>query len=150
MPKYRIKKYISHNTNKNTKFSRVIKYYSRKERYMEIDLKCEHMILDAEHESVIFYPSREDSLERLMENDVQFASLEPTPEDVFFQKASIEQLYKAIGKLNSDEQKLIFALFFNNKTETAAGAVLGISQQAVHKRKTKILKKLKNFLENGC
>ena len=48
-------------------------------------------------------------------------------------------------QLTKEERDFICALFFDEKTESDVAKALGVSQQAVHKRKNRILKKLKHF-----
>lgn len=60
----------------------------------------------------------------------------------------LEQLYKALSLLSEDEQYLIRQLFFEERTERDLAEELKIYHNAVHKRKNRILKKLKNILEN--
>ena len=49
---------------------------------------------------------------------------------------------------SEDEQYLIRQLFFEERTERDLAEELKIYHNAVHKRKNRILKKLKNILEN--
>ena len=53
----------------------------------------------------------------------------------------------ALSLLTPEERALIQALFFDERKESELAVELGISQPAVYKRKMKILKKLKIFLE---
>ena len=62
-------------------------------------------------------------------------------------KLEVDKLHTALAMLTSEEQALIQALFFEEHTESELAVKLGISQPAVYKRKMKILKKLKSFLE---
>lgn len=120
----------------------------RKMRYFESDLKAERFLLDKEGQIRQIIPSREDSLDRLMDDNAeQFADQQESVEDVVFRRFSIERLYAAFELLTEKERSLINALFFDELTEREAARVLGISQPAVHKQKNKILKKLKVFLE---
>lgn len=57
-----------------------------------------------------------------------------------------ENIQRAISNLDEIDKKIIVGLFYENKTETTIGNELGISQQAVQKRKQKILKKLREFI----
>ena len=50
-------------------------------------------------------------------------------------------------RLTPEEQALIQALFFEEKTERQYAEELGVYRNAIHVRKTKILKKLKKLLE---
>lgn len=120
----------------------------RKMRYFESDLKAERFLLDKEGHIRQIIPSREDSLDRLMDDNAeQFADQQESVEDVVFRRFSIERLYAALELLTEKERSLINALFFDDMTEREVARVLGISQPAVHKQKNKILKKLKVFLE---
>ena len=93
----------------------------RKMRYFENDLKTERFVLGKEGQVVQIIPSREDSLDRLVdENAQQF----------------------------SEERALIQALFFEEKTERQYADELGVYRNAVHVRKMKVLKKLRSLLED--
>jgi len=121
----------------------------RKMRYFEKDIKTERMIIGQDGKVEKIIPSREDSLDRLMDDNAkQFANDRESVEDTVLQHISLEALHKAIALLNKDERELITALFFEGQTERNMAKNLGISQPAVQKRKNKILKKLKLFLEN--
>ena len=120
----------------------------RKMRYFESDLKTERFLLDKDGQIKRIIPSREDSLDRLMDDQAeQFADQQESVEDTVFRRVSVERLYAALASLTEKERSLINALFFDELTEREAARVLGLSQPAVHKQKNKILKKLKVFLE---
>lgn len=120
----------------------------RKIRYFEMDLKTEKIYVK-ENDRVAVIPSREDSLERLMEDNAeQFADNSENVEELAIRKVTYETLYKALNKLTKEENSLVYALFFENKTEREMAVLMGISQPAIHKKKIKILKKLKNILKN--
>lgn len=120
----------------------------RKMRYFESDLKTERFLLDKDGQVKRIIPSREDSLDRLMDDQAeQFADQQESVEDTVFRRASVERLYAALASLTEKERSLINALFFDEMTEREVACALGISQPAVHKQKNKILKKLKVFLE---
>lgn len=120
----------------------------RKIRYFENDLKTERVLMDTDGHIKQIIPSREDSLDRLMDDNAeQFTDHHESVEDMVLRKISAEKLYQALTELSEKERGLIVALFFEEKTERELAIVLGISQPAVHKQKNKILKKLKTFLE---
>lgn len=121
----------------------------RKMRYFENDLKTERVILDEEGHIRRIIPSREDSLDRLEDDNAeQFQDRHESVEDMVLRKISYDRLYEAIGVLTEQEQALILALFFEEKTEREIASSLGVSQPAIHKQKNRILKKLKSFLED--
>lgn len=55
-------------------------------------------------------------------------------------------LLNALSSLNDEENFIIHALFFEEKSEATIAKELNISQQALNKKKKKILKFLKNQL----
>lgn len=121
----------------------------RKMRYFENDLKTERIFLDEDGQIKQIIPSREDSLDRLMDDNAeQFSDRHESVEDMVLRKISVERLYAALSILSEKERELIEAFFFEEKTERDVASAMGISQPAVHKQKNKILKKLKLFLEN--
>ena len=120
----------------------------RKMRYFENDLKTERFVLGKEGQVVQIIPSREDSLDRLVdENARQFSDEQESVESVVLLKLEVDWLHTALSLLTPEERALIQALFFDERKESELAVELGISQPAVYKRKMKILKKLKIFLE---
>lgn len=63
-------------------------------------------------------------------------------------KLEVDKLHTALAMLTPEEQALIQALFFEEKTERQYAEELGVYRNAIHVRKTRILKKLKKFLES--
>ena len=121
----------------------------RKMQYQEYDLKTEQTIISQEDQTITTIPSREDSLERLAEQEVQFAGEGESVEETVLRKLQYEQLHKALSLLPDDERELIDRLFFQGQTEREAAECMGIYRNAVHKRKNHILKKLKKFFEKN-
>ena len=94
-------------------------------------------------------PSREDSLDRLVdENAQQFSDEQESVESVVLQKLEVDRLHTALSLLTPEERALIQALFFEEKTERQYADELGVYRNAVHVRKMKVLKKLKSLLED--
>jgi len=119
----------------------------RKIRYFESDLKIERVRYNPDGSIKEILPSRKDSLERLMDDNArQFADERESVEETVLRDMAEERLHNAITRLSKEDRFLITALFFEEKTERDVAAILGISQQAIHKRKSKILDKLKNIL----
>ena len=120
----------------------------RKMRYFERDLKTERMILADDGTIQQIIPSQEDSLDRLMnDNALQFSDLSESVEDVVLRKLDEDALHRALESLGDDEFALIQALFYEGMTERAYAKELHVSQAAVHKKKQRILKKLKEILK---
>jgi DNA-directed RNA polymerase specialized sigma24 family protein len=58
----------------------------------------------------------------------------------------LEQLVACLDDLEPDERTLIDALFYNDRTERDYAAEIGISHQAVGKRKQKVVDKLRALM----
>ena len=85
------------------------------------------------------------------ENFREFVNTEDTPENACLEESVRQSLHNILGLLTPDEYHLIYALFFQGLSEEAYGRKIGASQQAVHKRKIRILKKIKKFFDwEGC
>ena len=126
----------------------VLKETERKMQYQEYDLKAERIIMDQETQEIRVIPSREDSYERLIEKEVPFLAEGEGIEEQVIQKLQHEMLHKALSSLSEEEEKLIHLLFFEERTEREVAKSMGIYHNAVHKQKKRILRKLKNILEN--
>ena len=61
---------------------------------------------------------------------------------------NIMGLKYAISDLNSEEKKIIYLRFFQNKTQTVTAEILGKTQVQISRKERKIIKKLrKRFME---
>ena len=127
---------------------RVYMQGDRKMRYFETDLKIERTILDENGRVQQIIPSREVSLDRLVEDNArQFEDTRESVEDAVLRKLAEDDLRRALTKLTDEEYALVYALFYEGRTERDYAKELGVSQVAVHKRKQRILKKLKEILK---
>ena len=127
-------------------------YYrsQRRMRYFERDIKTETAIRDKDGRITGYAPSKEDSLDRLLENGADFADETESVEDSAIKKELIEKLREALDELTADERELIDALFFANgdgMTEREYAKISGIPQKTINDRKAKILAKLKKLLK---
>lgn len=89
-------------------------YYKgqRKEKYFTHDLKQEHIKVDKETGERIVIPSREDSYERLLEAQKQFAEEAENVEDAAVRAVMLEKLNEALYTLSDEETAIIHALFY--------------------------------------
>lgn len=91
--------------------------------------------------------SEEDNFDNFQE----FIDQDHTPENSYLEESIRKSLRNILNLLTPDEYRLIYALFFQGLSEEAYGRKIGVSQQAVHKRKKRILKKIKSLWElEGC
>lgn len=71
----------------------------------------------------------------------------PSVEEQVLANLLRKHLHQCISQLTLEEQNLVHALFFEWKTEREYAETLGISQAAVHKRRDKVLKKLRQLIK---
>lgn len=116
-----------------------------KERYFMERLKKGKAVKDAEGKPGVFIPSREISYDQLLERNWNVPSSGETVEDAVIRKDLLEKLGTALHSLTDEELELVRKLFYLEKTEREVSAAHHVSQVAIHKRKKKILKKLRNF-----
>lgn len=92
---------------------------------------------------------KEISLDAMLENGdlMQPDSGQALVDDIVADKLLLDQLLLALAELNSDERSLIDELFYKEKTERQVAEMVNTSHQAVHKKKNRILAKLKNLLD---
>lgn len=123
-------------------------YYKgqRKEKYFTHDLKQEHIKVDKETGERIIVPSREDSYERLLEAEKQFAEDAEDVEDAAVRAVMLEKLNEALHTLTDEEAAIIHALFYQEISEVELAKKLGIARTTLQSRKYKILEKLKKLL----
>lgn len=91
------------------------------------------------------------SLERFQEEGVnaeyQAVRFAPGIEEDMIRAEDTCRLYAALEQLSLEERLLINELFFEGVTEGELAARLDISQQAVSKRKKRLLKKLREIIQ---
>lgn len=87
---------------------RTYHHYGRKEEYFTCDLKTEKFSCDQEAQTATFTPSREDSYERLLEANQQFASAGPSPEEEAISSIWLKDLMRG---LSPEERDIIIQLY---------------------------------------
>lgn len=125
----------------------VLRQSERKLQYLEYDLKVERFVLEETKQVAFFIPSREDSLERLIDADVQFEDEDTNVEEMAIKAVMVEKLKESLGLLSSDEIEMINALFYQGLTEREYVKNVGIPQKTINDRKARTLRKLKKLLE---
>lgn len=79
--------------------------------------------------------------------DILIDTAEPVDDQVIH-KIMLDKLIECLSLLSEDEQELVRKLFYENLTEREYAAEKGIYHNAVHKKKMRILEKLKKLLES--
>jgi len=121
-------------------------YYVRKEEYFTYDLKAEKFTCDQEAQTAAFVPSREDSYERLLETERQFAADETSPEDQALSSTWFQTLMRS---LNNEERQIINLLYVLCKTEREACTAMGLKLSTFQRRRNALLKKLREILQKN-
>ncbi|MCL6558036.1 MAG: sigma-70 family RNA polymerase sigma factor [Firmicutes bacterium] len=91
---------------------------------------------------------KELSLEAFADAGFEIPSGEALVDEIVEDKLLLDMLAEALSDLTEDECFLIDALFYKNRSEREVAASSCISQQAVNKRKKKVLAKLRDILEH--
>lgn len=126
----------------------VLKKGDRKMEYAEVDLKQETFVCDQEKQIAKFIPSREDSYERLQENDCQqFSAENVSVEDSVVLSDQISRLHIALEQLEDTDRQIIEAIYFEGLTERQLGERLNLHYMTIHNRKVRILRILKKHLK---
>lgn len=125
----------------------VLEKSDRKMEYMEVDLKTETFVYDADRKIARFLPSREDSYDRLLGEDQQFATSEDSVEMVTVRKTQIQRLRQILPLLEPEEAALINTLYFENVSERQLAKQSGVPLMTINCRKQKILGKLLKMME---
>lgn len=125
---------------------RAYHHYARKEEYFTYDLKTEKFSCDQETQTVRFTPSREDSYERLLAANHQFAAAGPSPEEEAISNLWLEDLMRG---LSPEEQDIITQIYVLDRTEEEACAALHWARATLQRRKKTLLKKPRNLLKEN-
>lgn len=83
-----------------------------------------------------------------LENFQEFRTENDDVERRVIQNIKCEKLYSCLNELSEDERRLIFAIYFENKTENEVAYFLHTTQQNINKKKRRILCKLNKLLKS--
>ncbi|WP_440190155.1 hypothetical protein [Anaerocolumna jejuensis] len=97
--------------------------------YQQYDIKVERCHVDIIDKKVTYFPSREDSYDRLLEEKHQFVSGAESVEDTAVKALLIEKMLLCFKQLAPEEQELTQKLFFKGKSEQEYGKLIGISRK---------------------
>lgn len=85
------------------------------------------------------------------ENFREFVDYEDTPENAAIEEMLRQSLRNILNLLSPEDYELVYDLYYRDRSEYECARKMGITHQAVHKRKKRVLRKLKNFLDTeGC
>ncbi len=131
----------------NDEIINVLEQSDRKMEYQQYDLKTERFRIHYIEQAVICVPSREDSYDRLLEENRQFAADDESVEDTAVKTLMIQKMLECLKLLSPEERSLITGLFFEGKSERQLAKQTGVPQRTINDRKNKILGKVKKLME---
>jgi len=89
---------------------------------------------------------KERSLDKFKDDGFDIPAEGASLDEIVADKLLLDMLMSALDELTAEERGLIDALFYEDRSEQAAADALNISQQAVNKRKRRILAKLRDII----
>ncbi len=116
-----------------------------KMEYLESAKKRERFLYQPDKQIAAFYPSREDSLERLQEEEHRQFQDETDLEELILLREDIRALHLALRQLERAERYLLYLRYWKELSQAETAEELDVTQQAVSYRERRILYKLKNF-----
>lgn len=121
-----------------------VSIFRKPERRKQYVKDCEE---NSEIETISYNAPLRDQ-EDLAIEDVVSDSLKSVEDDALHE-IELEIMRRALKALTDEELRIIHALFLSKKklTEEKLAKEMGVSHQAISKRKARILKKLKNFFD---
>lgn len=130
---------------------RVLRKTDRKMEYWEREVKRNQFRKRKTPQGFryVIFPAREDSYDSLLEHGKVFGTREPSAEDQYMQQLECELLHICLSQLSREDKVLIEQLYFHGCTERAYAQAIGMTHQAVHKRKRKVLLKLRQMMKNN-
>jgi RNA polymerase sigma factor (sigma-70 family) len=131
----------------NDEIVEVLQKSDRKMEYQQYDLKKERYKIDYVNGIVTYIPSREDSYERLLEENKQFSYDTESVEDIVVKTIMIEKMLDCLKQLSPEELEVITELFFHGKSERQLSEQTGVHYMTIHDRKIRILRKLRKLME---
>ena len=99
----------------------------------------------AAYNGVVSYDAM-DTEETLGEETIPDLST-PSVEDIVLDRLHKEKLRLCLPMLTNEEWSMVYALYYEEKTEREYAETLGISQKAVNKRRHKVLDKLRRLMK---
>ena len=127
----------------------VLRASDRQMRRFEEELKTEGFKSNNEKQTAKFIASREDSYERLVQDEnCQFSDPTADVEDAVLRRETMRHLHRALAQLEEAELELIQAYYYQELTERECAAAARIKQSSFHKRRVAVLRKLKKLMKS--
>ena len=124
-----------------------LKKSQRKMQHMEYDIKVPRTYVSRRTGKTVTLPPLEVSMEFYLDAGFDFQDNRIDIENDYINKIMRKRLYEALDRLSAEDLYLIVQLFFRGRSEQALAQELQVYQNAVHKRKKRILRDLKKALD---
>ena len=115
--------------------------------YMEVDLKRGTFIYDGEKQIAKFIPSREDSYDQMISEDVQFVADETSVEMIAIRRIQIQKLRQVLPLLEPEEYAMVNKVFFEGTSVRKLAKQRDMPHMTVQNQLNRILEKLKIMME---
>ena len=90
---------------------------------------------------------RHQSLETLVEGGFQIADPDSDIEETLIKQYDIDRLHRALAVLTDDQKWLVEQVFYYGRKQSEIAVELGVCKQALNNRITRVIKKIKKFLD---
>ena len=90
---------------------------------------------------------RHQSLETLVEGGFQIADPDSDIEETLRKQHDIDRLHRALAVLTDDQKWLVEQVFYYGRKQSEIAVELGVCKQALNNRITRVIKKIKKFLD---
>lgn len=124
-----------------------LKKSQRKMQHMEYDIKVPRTYVSRRTGKEVTLPPLEVSMEFYLEEGFDFRDERIDIENDYIEKSQRESLHEALNQLSDADLYLIIQIFFRGRTEQDLAGELHVYQNAVHKRKKRILRDLQKALD---
>ena len=105
--------------------------------------------MGSKKQTIASLPSREISLEELMEDGRQQFSNGPTLDEQVQHQEEVYHLHQALCSLEREYQLLLYFRYWKDMSQEDVAKMLSLTQQAVSYRERYALQRLKDFVQNG-
>jgi len=123
-------------------------YYKaeRKERHFMYEMKAGRSRMDKVTGEKIILPGIEDSYDRLVEANLQFADQMYDLEEEVILSLLIEKLNNALELLSVEEMEIVRQLYYEENNEVRLSEKLGMPRRTLRDKKKRILEKLRKLM----
>lgn len=90
---------------------------------------------------------RHQSLETLVEGGFQIADPDSDIEETLIKQYDIDRLHRALAVLTDDQKWLVEQVFYYGRKQSEIAVEMGVCKQALNNRITRVIKKIKKFLD---